>query len=45
VTNKLGKSESQASNARLESFRKRHQIVFIELCGEAGDVCEETTAH
>ena len=27
----------------LESFRKRHQIVFNELCGESSDVNSETT--
>jgi len=42
AANKLGKSEFQASNA---SFRKRYQIVFNELCGEAGDVCDETITH
>ena len=42
VANKLGKSEFQTSNA---SFIKRHQTVFNELCGEAGDVCDETVAH
>ena len=26
----------------LESFRKRHQIVFNELCGESSDVNSET---
>ena len=25
-----------------ESFRKRHQIVFNELCGESSDVNSET---
>jgi hypothetical protein len=26
----------------LESFRKRHQIIFNELCGESSDVNSET---
>jgi hypothetical protein len=42
VATKLGKSEFTASTAGLESFRKRPQIVFNEVCGEACDVCEET---
>ena len=40
---KLRKTESNASNGWLESFRKRHQIVFNELCGESSDVNSETT--
>jgi hypothetical protein len=26
------------------SFKKAHQIVFNEVCGEGGDVYEETAA-
>jgi hypothetical protein len=44
VAEKLGKSEFKASSGLLESFRKRHQIVFNEVCGESGDVCGETVA-
>jgi hypothetical protein len=27
----------------LKSFRKRHKIVFNEVCGAGVDVCEETS--
>jgi len=29
----------------LESFRKRHEIMFNDGCGEAVNVCEEIVAH
>jgi hypothetical protein len=41
---KLRKSEFRAYNVLLESLKKTHQIVFNEVCGEAGDVGKETVA-
>jgi hypothetical protein len=29
----------------LESFRRRHSVVFNSVCGESADVCEETVAE
>jgi hypothetical protein len=29
----------------LESFQRRHSIVFISVCGKSADVCEETIAE
>ena len=44
VNKKLGKSEFRAWTGWWGSFRNRRQIVFSEVCGEAGSVCEETVA-
>lgn len=35
---------AKASYGLLENFRKRHETMFNELCGEAGDDCEQTVA-
>jgi len=40
----LGKCKLRASNGWLQSLRKRHQIHFNEVCGEAGNICEKTVA-
>jgi hypothetical protein len=37
----LEKSEFMAPYG---SFRKRHEIMFYEICGEAGDVCKKKKA-
>ena len=38
----LGNAEYKASNGWLESFRKRHNIAFNVISGEAADVSSET---
>ena len=38
----LGNAEFKASNGWLESFRKRHNIAFNVISGEAADVSSET---
>ena len=39
-----GKNEFRVSYKWLETFRKRHLLVFNKVFGEAGNVCEETVA-
>jgi hypothetical protein len=43
VAKKLGKSDFKASTGWSECYIKWHQIVFSEVCGESGDVGEETS--
>jgi hypothetical protein len=38
----MGKSDLKRSNRELQSFRKRHQIVFNKVYGECNNVTEET---
>lgn len=42
VAEEFVNSEFKVSNGWLNTFIRRHQIVFNEVRGEARDICEET---
>jgi hypothetical protein len=45
VAKSLGNDQFKASTGRLDSFKKRHNVVWSGVCGESKDVDESVTSE